>query len=287
MIANALSSALILGLLLAGGPATVGDGGGEKEKAHAEALALAESGDWAGALRAFRRYRKEFGLTEDESREVKGWMRRAEGEIALREIEEEYLETSNARRAVEQLERFLKEYGEIEALRVKGRDLRSRAEEVFRPLILSFEGDRWPRRSSGSPPLKETDPDRVRDGKRAARWRLPGESRSSRFWVRPRIENWSSYTLMRVWVFSETRPERPGSITIEIGSEDLRRRAKHRIPVDFKGWKEIVIPLRGPKGQFGDVARVDWQKVTVIEFVYHRACKVPLDIVLDDIRLER
>ena len=93
--------------------------------------------------------------------------------------------------------------------------------------------------------------------------------------------DWTKYSALVMWIYSK---EKTGRFTIDaVTRGDDYFEAWNNIT--WTGWKEVRIPLRGKGSRFSRIAKAKWSRIT--RFRIWKNDGTPLDIVIDDIRLER
>ena len=82
------------------------------------------------------------------------------------------------------------------------------------------------------------------------------------------------------------RSMRPPNIQIRPGTDGWSHGFEYVFPIDFKGWREVRIPFAGKRG-FGRSGAGQWSDIQEVDFYHPSYAGVALDVVLDDIRLEK
>ena len=59
------------------------------------------------------------------------------------------------------------------------------------------------------------------------------------------------------------------------------------IALDWEGWRNLRVPMKGKKAGFASDTRADWSDVHHLYFYQIDTHPTPFDVVLDDIRLEK
>lgn len=289
---------LLVAVLLSAGMAPAGRADDQRKAAAlARARARVDSGDWEGAIKALEKYRSKHAKGEDERKEVDALLPRARGELAFETILEKYRETSKGRATVAQIATFLRKYGKNPDLRQRAENLADEARSTYARSLTDFETDDWPAAGRPRDLVRVQEKRLVRHGEQAALWTAGGML--STFSVSPELTDWTAYDTLRFWVFIAKQPKPPGMIRLLFTKElpndgnpftprELQEPCEYVFHVDFQGWREIVIPLRGRRwGKFSRRGKLDFSQVEEVQFMLSPWKRGTIEVVVDDVRLEK
>ena len=124
----------------------------------------------------------------------------------------------------------------------------------------------------------------ARHGDFAGRW-SPGKS-----WVNWSVgveePDWTQYDFFCVWIYNAKVGPRPGQMEIEAHSGG-QHYFQYLLTIDWTGWREIRMPLRGRTSKFGKHGNADWSMIERLEFEHDDDTGTSVEIIVDDIRLEK
>jgi hypothetical protein len=255
----------------------------EKDESRKKAQALFDGGEWKKAAKAFKVYLKKHAASDEEKEEIRGLLRRSEGEEAWSKISGKYQKDRRLRSAVSGIRRFLEEYGDILELWERATEFREGLRSQYVGIVCDFEDADWPEMEDVKSLEPVDDLEMIKHGDQAARWKT-GLARE-RLFLEPPTRDWSGYTYFCFWIWSARKTHRPGYLTFQAVTSPghLFQRI---YCVDFEGWREVRIPFSGKDG-FGKMGMADWKSIEEFSIVHQASAAIPLDIILDDIRLEK
>lgn len=266
--------------------------GPEKEEEMARIRTLIEEGAWKQAARALKGYLRTYPGTPEEKAEVTGMLRHAEGSLKIEEIQGEYRRRHRIRKAVKKLDEFLEEYADFPDLVALARDVLGAVRSEYILVLQDFEGwkpegeeEEEDEKNAKGPLQLETDPEFVKEGTKAGRW---GRKRSGAVFSVPTPQkDFSGYDFVAMWIYSGKPEGRFTShLRLEISSIDGGYYLTH-IAIDWVGWRRIRLWTDSKKGVFSRRGRPDWKQIAGFHIYHSESVAHPVDIVLDDICLER
>lgn len=257
----------------------------EKEAARENIQGYLEASDWKRAAKALKSYIRKHVLTEEEEQEARASLDRAEGFYEFEKIQKEFQKKERVRNSAEKVADLLEEYGQVP-------DLRAQAEEYLGGLrsryVLSLESfENWEDKDAVTATglQLESDPEYVKRGRGAGRWTSPGGGAIT---VPIRQEDWSEYAYFCLWIYNEKLDrKRPTHIEVMVGSVDGRGCFITHFAIDWTGWKEVRKLMITRKTEFSKAGGAEWNAVTRLTLQHDDTHRLPFDIVLDDIRLEK
>lgn len=259
----------------------------EKEADMERIQGLMETGEWRAAVKALKSYKRKHAKTEEEKEEVGGLALLAEGELALEKIETDYRKKQKHRKTARELAKFLRKYSEQEELAEKAKEILQVARSQYVLIIEDFEDwesdDEDNRRNTRRFTLID-DPKLVKHGDWSCRWRA---GKGWDYWsIKSPQLDWSEYDYFCMWIFNEKMEKRPGRIEIEPHSGGYHY-FQYYLAIDWVGWKEIRMPLRGRASKFGRHGNPDWSSIEEIDFDHDDDIGTMVNIIVDDIHLEK
>jgi hypothetical protein len=280
-------SALIIPLLLL--PPLLGREE-DKQAAREEIETLMEARDWKGAIKVIKKYARKYADTDEEKAEAQTWRDTAEGLKEIEEIQESYAKKKRARRASRDLMKVLEEYGHVEEVKEKAEEIHNAVRSSFVLVIEDFEKlgemseEDLEAELAGRRRSLVDDPKLVKQGDYAARWNT-GLSWTTWSFDSPAMD-WREYEFFAAWIYNESPGPRPGYLEIELRSGGWHY-FEALLAIDWKGWREVRIPLRGKQSKFGKHGNADWAHIERIDFDHWDDSGVAVNIIIDDIRIEK
>ena len=270
----------------------------EKYAAMEKIRVYLDNGEWRAARKKLKIYLKKHASTSEERSEISILIQKAKGFEVFEKIQKEYQRDEKARRAARKIQDLLLDFSDVP-------DLVKLAEECLETLrsqyifvFDDFEG--WPdpeaekkmdseERAKLGPRMTglvlETREDRVKQGHQAGRWKSKGGGGSVS--LPPILEDWTGFDFMCMWIFNEkVYPKHIQHLRVHVSSGGPNF-FRALIALDWKGWKEIRLPLRGRKSPFGKYGHGEWSSVTFVFIEHVDSLPRPLDLVFDDVRLEK
>jgi hypothetical protein len=248
----------------------------EKGEAMARIEALLQEGAHEEALKALRIYRRKHAETDEEKEEVDALLRAAEGGMDLDAITEEYRKRKRPRRAVTRLDDLVREYRDLPGLISRAEKLRESLRSLYVLQVEDFE--------------KETsesveDPDLVRHGKRSTRWK-PRDREAALDTLLPEPQDWTEHAFFCAWIHSPDRTYPSTQLRISAIEGPLPYAwFEAYLVVDWKGWRNVRIPLRGRQGRFRPHGKPGWTGIGRIMVFQEQG---PLtELIIDDVRVEK
>lgn len=273
--------------ILRGAP-VVAQEGSAKEEAMEKIQTLLDGGEWKDAARALKLYKRKHADSDEEKEEASQLMDRANGFLKFEKIEADYRKKEKARKASKELTKLLGKYHHVPDLKEKASELLDAVRSTYVLVIEDFED--WEAEEGeddGRISRKRAivrDPKFVKHGEASCRWS------AGRGWGYWRIDSpeldWTKYDLFCVWIYNEKLGKRPGRIEIEPRSGGWHY-FQYYLAIDWVGWKEIRMPLRGRTSKFGRHGNPDWSSIETIDFDHDDDVGTSVNIIIDDIRLER
>ncbi|MCZ6691865.1 MAG: hypothetical protein O7H41_19945 [Planctomycetota bacterium] len=263
--------------------------GPEKEEAMKSIMSLMDAGNWKKAIKALKSYRRSFAKTDESKEEVDRLIERAKGSQALDKIETDFRRKAKARKAANKLTKLLKEYGEIPEVVDRGKALMEAVRSQYVLVIEDFEDSKGEvdDDDDAGRTLRRSlvgDPKLVKQGEYSCRW---STGRGWSYWsITSPTEDWSEYEYFCMWIYNEKVGSRPARIEIEPHSGGWHH-FQYYLAIDWTGWKEIRVPLTGRTSKFGRRGNPSWKSIQRIDFDHDDDVGTPLNIIIDDIRLEK
>lgn len=256
----------------------------EPEDPHAareEIEALLAAGDWKAAEKAAKSFRRKHATTEELEKVAERLAAHAEGGAELDKIEKAFRQSSKPRTTARKLDRFLEEYREIDELAERAAELREAARSMYVLVLEDFE-DR--KADEDSRLTIVDDPELVKHGEKAGRWNAGAGYRT--FTYESPQPDISGYDFWCAWIYNAKKGPRPGHVRIDANSGG-EHYFSFFLAIDWVGWKEIRMPLRGRASQFARHGNPDWALIEYFDIYHDDDAGTPVDLVLDDIRLEK
>lgn len=255
----------------------------DKEEARKKAQTLIDEGEWKKAAKAFKSYLKKHADSDEEKEEIRGLLRRAEGEESWAKISRKYQKDRKLRSAVSGVRKFLDEYGDIFELWERACEFQDGLRSQYVGIVCDFEPEDWPEEEDVKSLETVEDFKMIKHGNQAAHWRT-GLS-TERLFLEPPTTDWSGYTYFCLWIYSAKKTHRPGYLTFQAVTSPghLFQRV---YCIDFKGWREVRIPFSGKDG-FGKMGMADWKSIEQFSIIKPGSTAISMDLILDDIRLEK
>jgi hypothetical protein len=260
----------------------------DKEQERERIDSLIRQEDWKAAKKALKAYLKKHADSPEEKEEIRTLLDRATGLITLEKIQKEYQRTARIRRAVGKVTKLLEKHGHDAVLRERAEgllaDIRSRYVHVLDDFEVWQDKDGEACTKRGDVVI-ETDPEWVKEGRRSGRW--TSKSGGSCFWVKPQETDWTDYDLFCLWIHNGRREgPRMGHIRVQVVCKDGGSFTT-LIALEWEGWRNLQIPLRGRGGRFLTDGRGDWSDILTVYMYQVDILPTPIGIVVDDIRLEK
>ncbi len=233
------------------------------------------SQNWEKAAAALRKLQAL--STASEKSNLEGISTRLSGEKEWDKIEKEY-PSSQPRRVITKIDAFLKKYGEEPDFKTRAEELRKKAIAEVYHTIEDFEKDR---KDLDIDLVRIQEPGKVKQGTFAARWVSKKKDSDAVYFPAGPAQDWTKFSALVLWIYSE-KPN--GRLTIDaVSGEDDYFEAWNNI--DWTGWKEVRLPLRGKESRFHKDGKPDWANVGDLRVWKDKV--VSVEIIIDDIRLER
>ena len=270
----------------------------EKHSAMEKIRGYLDNGEWKAAGKYLKIYLKKHTSTTEERSEISALIREAKGFETFEKIQKEYQRGEKARKATGKIQDLLLDFSDVP-------DLVKLAEEYLEALRTQyifvfddFEG--WPNpeaeKKMDSEEKKklgpritglvlETREARVKQGHQAGRWtsKRGGGSIS----LPPILDDWTGFDFMCMWIHNDkVYPKHIQHLRVHVSSGGPNF-FRALIALDWRGWKEIRLPLRGRKSPFGKYGHGDWSSVTFVFIEHVDSLPRSLDLVFDDVRLEK
>jgi hypothetical protein len=176
--------------------------------------------------------------------------------------------------ALARLERFRAKYQDVAPLKARATTAIDKVRETVYTMVDDFEKEL----PSG---LKRVDePEHVKHGDRAASF-VTHRGGSAQVFLDSPQSDWTEFDALVLWIYAK---KKGGRLTIDVttgGSNYFEAWSN----VDWTGWREIRIPLRGSKSRFARNGVANWENVSSLRL--WKPSGTSLDIVVDDVRLER
>ena len=167
------------------------------------------------------------------------------------------------------LERHAKDAKLVAAIRSYGKGIK----ELVYLTIDDFEGE-----LRGDTLAPVTNPAKVREGKRAARWRAARGSRAA--FINCKEKDWTGYTHLVFWLYGE----KPGRLELQ-PMTDVHDNFNFSLNVKVGSWYQVRIPLHDPKVRWRQDGEPDWTRISALRLRRGRGSRV--DFRIDDVRLEK
>lgn len=236
-----------------------------------------EKREWKEARAAAKKLKRM--LSADRRKDAVALLTRIDGREAFCKIQDSWKKSKHPKKAESQLARFLKKYAKSSELRKLVAPLQKEVREALYHVIEDFE--------------EEVDPEywiavrgseKVRQGEVGARWRSQRLDESTAY-LYCDVKDWTQYTHLVLWIYNADA-KKGGTITLDpYGEGPDEDYFQYLLTVNWKGWKELRLPLQGKKSRFQRHGKADWKTVDTLRFYKEDGRKI--DIVVDDVRLER
>ena len=279
--------AVVFSLILAL-PATA-QVGSEKEGAMKNIESFMEEGNWKKALKGLKSYRRNYAKTEESKDEVDRLIKRAKGSQRLDKIETDFRKKGKPRKAARKLTKILKEYGENPEVVDRGKALQEEDRSLYVLDIEDFEDTKGADDDDDNAGRSRRrsivgDPKLVKHGKYSCRW---STGMGWSYWsITSPQQDWSEYDFFCMWIYNEKVGSRPARIEIEPHSGGWQY-FQYYLAIDWTGWREIRVPLTGRTSKFGRHGNPSWESIQRIDFDHDDDVGTPVNIIIDDIRLEK
>ena len=274
-------TALVLLLAVSGEPALLADS--EKEEAREKIQVLLDGKEWKDAAKKLKAYLRVHAQTEGEKGEIAYLLGKARSHVELDKIAGEYRRKEKPRSTARRVARFIQEHLDYPELLTEAEELRDVARSEYVLLLEDFEDlvEKGKKKRRHETPV--TDPVIVKHGRKACRWSTEPDGYSSHSMQSPE-KDWTGYDFFCAWIYTEEVPEIPLHIRVELSSIGADR-FSYLLAIDWKGWKEIRLPLRGASG-FSKIGKPSWETIGYV-FMKRNDRGRPTEIIIDDIRLEK
>lgn len=260
----------------------------EKEEAMAGIELLLREGAHKKAHKALKTYRRKHAETDEEKEEVDRLIRAAEGGMELDDIAGEYRMKKRPRRTVSRLDDLIHRYRDLPDLLSPAEELRESLRSLYVLEVQDFEAtlevkglgltDRDAARTV-------EDPELVRHGKRSVRWKPRSKSSAlDTFLIEE--QDWTEYGFFCAWIYSpgKTSPSTQLRISAIEGILPFNWFEAY-LEIDWKGWRNVRIPLRGRQGKFRPHGKPSWTDIGRI-MIFQEQGPLP-ELIVDDIRVEK
>lgn len=265
------------------------------ETARKEIQSLVDAGDWKGAGKAIKAYRKAYGKSDEGKRDVRQLERLLDGSEKIERVMDVYRKKGRHRTTATRLDQIIMKYGSVKEVVDKARELKDavRSEYVlsiedfedWKTFEKSKEGVVIVKKSSAGKDVKILrDPKFVKHGKCALEWK-PGEEWSG-FTAKCDQRNLSEYAFLSLWICNRNERSKAGQIRIEPRSGDMDY-FSYLVTIYWQGWKEVRIPLTGRSSPFSRIGNPDWADIMEISFSHSEDHRVEVHVVVDDICVEK
>ncbi len=257
----------------------------EKETAMEQITSLMDEGDWKKAAKAIKKYGKKYAKTDEEKVEVAQLMATAEGNPTLEKISKEYRKNQKHLTAAKKLRKFLVKYYEEEDLRERAEQLLEAARSSYVLVLEDFEP------VEDGPDGGEMRDDTFTDDRKHVKHGLWARRFKSRSWSticyfnspEPDLTKYAFYCM---WIYNAEKAKNMPHLRIDAMSGGSSY-FSYFLAIDWVGWREIRMPLHGKRSLFGRHRNPDWAAIETFRIWHEDEGAAPLDIIIDDIRLEK
>ena len=266
---------LAAALLLGGGSAALALDREAKKDALAEKLdgEMAEQ-NWKAAKKTSRELRRLCDAEERESLDLRIFQ--IDGELAWDKVRVKHEKSKKPSGVLKELRKFTKKFGEDDDFAERAEALEKTVLGPYVAEVQDFEGDLDDKVTGGS-----VVTDLKKEGEAALRWKDTTTNDESSLYVESETSNWSEYAYLTMWVHSSQVGSR---LTID-AMTDVGHYYECWNNIDWTGWKHLRLPLQGRGARFGGRGRPTWSSIAALRFWKDEG--KPIDIVIDDIRLEK
>ena len=270
----------------------------EKHAAMERIRGYLDSGEWKAAGKYLKIYLKKHASATEERSEISALIHKAKGFEAYEKIQKEYQRRQKARKGAGKIQNLLRDFADVPDLVKLAEEYLEvlRAQYIF--VLDDFEG--WPdpeaqKKMDREEKMKlkpmstglvlETREDRVKQGHQAGRWTAKRGGGSIA--LPPILDDWTGFDQMCMWIYNEkVYPKNIQHLRVHVSSGGPNF-FRALIALDWRGWKEIRLPLRGRNSPFGKHGHGKWNSVAIAFIEHMDWLPLPLDLVFDDIRLEK
>ena len=269
----------------------------EKAAAMARIQDHMEKREWKEAAKLLKTYQRKHASTVEERAEAGRMLRKAEGFQAYEKIQEEYRRQERVRQAVEKVQKLLEEFADVPDLVSQAEEYLSGLRSQFILLLDGFEDrlseeemekltdeekKKLPPRMSGVG--LETDKAFVKRGRKAGRW--PRDKVGGTSSIPVRQNDWSGYETFCIWIYNgKVFPKEIQHLRLEFASSGGAFTTL--IAIDWTGWKDVRLAMSGDQSPIARDFRATWGDVRGAWITHVDRLAHPLDLVLDDVRLEK
>ena len=224
--------------------------------------------EWKKAASVARRIKLKGG--HEESEEMEQVLFHLKGRQDLAKLRAEKLKP---RKALKRIDKLLQRHAADAKLVAAIRSHEKGIKELVYLTIDDFEGE-----LRGDTLAPVTNPAKVREGKRAARWRAARGSRAA--FINCKEKDWSGYTHLVFWLYGE----KPGRLELQ-PMTDVHDNFNFSLNVKVGSWYQVRIPLHDPKVRWRQDGEPDWTRISALRLRRGRGSRV--DFRIDDVRLEK
>ncbi|MCZ6691878.1 MAG: hypothetical protein O7H41_20010 [Planctomycetota bacterium] len=268
---------------------------GDRESDLKAIHSLIEAGEFKDASKALKAYKKKYGRSAEEKERIESLTDLLEGSKDLAKIEDDYRKKQKPRRTAEKLGRLVEDFSQHPSLVKRATALLDAIRSEYVLVLEDFEGRKTGNKELdkllgrlGVPRAKgmtlTDDPRYVKHGKWSCRWKLT--KGGSTHVISTPENDFSGYDYFCAWIYNGQRGGRPAQLRVDATS-GWDTMYSYVFAVDWKGWREIRMPLRGRNSKFSRHGAVDWSAINFISIAYSAESPGPLNIVIDDIRMEK
>ena len=232
--------------------------------------------DWKKARAAAKKLKR--ALAREHRDEATKLLRTIDAREALEKIAKAWESRPRAKKALQDLDRFLMSVEGDEDLEKRGRELQKKIRDAVYFVIGDFESGIFNDWSS------TREEKHVKQGEVAGHWN-PEEDDAAVF-LYSEQRDWTQYTHLVLWIYNADAKK--GSkftldpYVVDRGTEDY---FQYTVNVTWKGWKELRVPLHGKKSKFLPTGKPTWKNIGGLRFWTLRGRH--LDLIIDDVRLEK
>lgn len=216
-------------------------------------------------------------LRGDERDEMEAVILRIKGEAEWEKVMKAKKDGKKPSKILSSLRKFTKKFGKDEELLERAREMEEVVIAPYVDMVADFEGDTEDTFLGNGAGIV-TEP--RKQGKCALQWSW-SDSDSESLYIASQVQDWSDSPFVSMWIHSKRKGSR---LTIDVVS-DVDDFYECWSNIDWVGWKLVRLPLRGRGARFATRGKPSWGNIIAMRFWKDEG--TPIDIVIDDIRIER